>query len=148
MTRDTTIRPLTEADAGAAAHLHAAMPEPWNAADWAGFLNEPIVLGLGAFDGDVLVGAVLARAVAGESEILTIVVATDRRRGGVGRKLLESALAESVKVGAQSAFLEVVVDNVAAISLYRNAGFVEIGRRRGYYRRSGGAVDALLMRRG
>lgn len=148
MTGETAIRALTRADAGAAARLHAAMPEPWSAEDWTGFLQDPVVQGLGAFAGDVLVGAVLLRSVAGESEILTIVVAPDRRRCGVGGKLLASALDGSTKSGEKIAFLEVAVDNSAAISLYRRSGFVEIGRRRGYYRRSDGAVDALLMRRG
>ena len=45
-------------------------------------------------------------------------------------------------------FLEVAVDNPAAIALYQAAGFVPAGRRRGYYRRQGAdAMDALVLRR-
>jgi ribosomal-protein-alanine N-acetyltransferase len=124
------------------------MPEAWHLADWTGFLREPIVLGLGAFAGGTLIGAVLVRTVAGEGEILMIVVAADWRRGGIGRMLLDAAHAEAAKSGTRTVFLEVAVDNMAAISLYRNFGFVEISRRRGYYRRPGGRVDALLMRLG
>ena len=47
--------------------------------------------------------------------------------------------------GAQEMFLEVRVDNDSAISLYLDEGFVEVGRRRGYYDR--GRVDAVVMRR-
>lgn len=147
MSPDMSVRRLGRGDAPAAARLHAVMPEPWSDVDWTGFLREPIVLGLGAFADDVLIAAALLRSVAGESEVLTIVVAPDRRRGGVGRELLAAALEETARSGAKTAFLEVATDNFAAISLYRSLGFVEIGRRRGYYRRSGGAVDALLMRR-
>jgi [ribosomal protein S18]-alanine N-acetyltransferase len=42
-------------------------------------------------------------------------------------------------------FLEVRVSNAAAIALYRASGFVEIGRRRGYYQNTNGREDALLM---
>ncbi len=147
MSPDITVRRLAIADAPAAARLHAAMPEPWSAVDWIGFLQDPIVLGLGAFAGEAMIGAALLRSVADESEVLTIVVAPDRRRCGVGGELLAAALEETARSGAKTAFLEVSIDNSAAISLYRKAGFVEIGRRRGYYRRTGGAVDALLMRR-
>ena len=43
--------------------------------------------------------------------------------------------------------LEVAVDNDAAMALYGAAGFAEVARRRGYYRRDGNAVDAIVMRR-
>jgi ribosomal-protein-alanine N-acetyltransferase len=43
--------------------------------------------------------------------------------------------------------LEVAVDNAAALRLYRRAGFAEAGRRRGYYERPGGRVDALVLTR-
>jgi len=43
--------------------------------------------------------------------------------------------------------LEVAVDNAAAIALYEAAGFTVKGRRRRYYRRTDGNVDAIIMRR-
>ena len=47
---------------------------------------------------------------------------------------------------AQTAFLEVAEDNVAALDLYRAFGFIEHGRRRAYYKRENGIwADALLM---
>ena len=48
--------------------------------------------------------------------------------------------------GAQSLFLEVGADNAPARSLYSQAGFVEVGRRRDYYRRHTGFADALVLR--
>jgi ribosomal-protein-alanine N-acetyltransferase len=45
-------------------------------------------------------------------------------------------------------FLEVEEGNVSALRLYRRAGFVEAGRREGYYPRAGGnPVSALVLRR-
>ena len=43
--------------------------------------------------------------------------------------------------------LEVAVDNIAALALYKRSGFIEAARRAGYYRRSNGTADAIVMRR-
>ena len=42
-------------------------------------------------------------------------------------------------------FLEVGASNVAALALYRNRGFVEIGVRRGYYMSASGSENAITM---
>ena len=42
-------------------------------------------------------------------------------------------------------FLEVRAGNQAAVTLYRSAGFNEVGMRRGYYRNTEGSEDALVM---
>ena len=45
-------------------------------------------------------------------------------------------------------YLEVAEDNVAARRLYRKMGFMQVGRRRGYYKRAQDmSVDALTLRR-
>ena len=63
------------------------------------------------------------------------------------RGLMTAAIEGARVMGAESLFLEVAVDNPAAIGLYRQLGFNEAGLRRGYYRRkAGGPVDALVMR--
>ena len=58
-------------------------------------------------------------------------------------QMLEFDLAEILK----AIFLEVGEDNPAAIALYRAAGFGQVGRRPGYYRRKDtGRIAALIMR--
>lgn len=141
---------LDIADADVAANLHAgAMSDPWDAAAWADFIADPLIVALGTGDpmgaGETPVGVILIRAVAGEAEILTIAVAKAARRHGLGARLLAGGLEAAASRGAKTAFLEVAVDNIAAISLYSAAGFIEIGRRHGYYRRPDGTVDALRM---
>ena len=42
-------------------------------------------------------------------------------------------------------FLEVRASNLAALTLYRRAGFEQVGVRRGYYRDAQGSEDALVM---
>ena len=44
-----------------------------------------------------------------------------------------------------NANIEVRPSNVAAIALYRGAGFSEVGKRRGYYQGANGSEDALVM---
>jgi len=90
-------------------------------------------------------GFALGRAVAGEAELITIAVTPDRRRAGAGRALLARFEAEAIQRGAETAFLEVADDNAAALGLYRAAGWRETGRRKGYYAREGGTVDALTL---
>ena len=48
--------------------------------------------------------------------------------------------------GAEEVFLEVAEDNPAAIRLYEAVGYEPVGRRKAYYERRGGAVDAILLR--
>src|SRR5262249_13192140 len=80
------------------------------------------------------------------AEILTLGVLPRFRRRGVGRSLLAAVTDRLARAGGARLLLEVAADNVAAQALYRDAGFLEVGRRPGYYQRaSGQAVDALLL---
>jgi ribosomal-protein-alanine N-acetyltransferase len=90
-------------------------------------------------------GFALTRCVAGEAELLTIAVPPDRWGRGVGTSLLARALAAAASDGAQTLFLEVAAGNRRARALYDRAGFVEIGRRREYYRFADGARDDALI---
>jgi ribosomal-protein-alanine N-acetyltransferase len=89
-------------------------------------------------------GFILARAVAGEAEILTLAVAPAARRRGVAAALLDHMLAEAAKQGATEVFLEVSHDNIAARGLYARTGFAQAGLRRHYYT---DGSDALVLRR-
>lgn len=98
---------------------------------------------------DIPLGFVLIQTVLDEAEINTIVVAKEARKQGVARKLLSAVFDRLREEGVGRLLLEVAEDNAPAITLYRQLGFDEIGRRKNYYRRkSGRAVDALVMERG
>jgi ribosomal-protein-alanine N-acetyltransferase len=90
-------------------------------------------------------GFLLARALAAESEILSLGVAAAWRRHGAARALLHAAMARAGEAGAQRTLLEVAEDNLAARALYAAEGFAVVNRRPGYYRRSGGAFVAALV---
>ena len=78
-----------------------------------------------------LVSREIAPAVDGappEREILNLAVAPPNRGLGLAKALLQHELTRDA-----THFLEVRESNVAAQALYRKCGFVETGRRAGYY---------------
>ena len=93
--------------------------------------------------GGALSGFALGRVIADEAELLTLVVATEMRGHGTGRRLLDAFEAEARARGAREAFLEVSVANVAARRLYESSGWRVAGRRVGYYE----GIDALTVRK-
>lgn len=126
--------------ADALAALHAAAfdgPARWSAAAFASALDDARCFLLtegGGWD-----GFGLGREVAGEAELMTLLVVPGRRRRGLGRGLLAAFEAAARERGAGHAFLEVSVRNEAARALYAAAGWRTLGRRVGYYE----GVDAL-----
>jgi [ribosomal protein S18]-alanine N-acetyltransferase len=135
------------ADAAVAlARVHAlAFDPPWDAAALGEAMSSPFAFSLQT--GTPPQGFILARAVAGEAEILTLAVDPAARRQGLGRALVDAAASTALAMGAQTLWLEVAEDNAAAQALYAAAGFEGAGRRPRYYPRPGGAVDALLLQR-
>jgi [ribosomal protein S18]-alanine N-acetyltransferase len=118
-------------DAGRLAGLHAAAFPPaevWSAAYLERLLVQPGVFAAAA-DG----GFVLMRAAGGEAEILTLAVAPASRRRGLGSALVTFGAKTALEMAAEKLFLEVNVGNFAAKNLYSRLGFVEVGRRPGYY---------------
>jgi ribosomal-protein-alanine N-acetyltransferase len=93
------------------------------------------------------VGFMLARAVGGESEILSLGVVPAARRGGIARRLLTAGTTRAASAGAQALFLEVAESNLPARELYQQAGFHIVGRRPDYYRLPGGGGEAALVMR-
>ena len=129
--------------ADALARLHAACfeyPRPWRAAEFAALLEDPSII-LVSSPG----GFGLARLAADEGEILTLAVAPDARRQGIGAALLGGMLDRLRNRGAGRVFLEVAADNAAARALYARAGFDETGRRPRYYGTGAAAMDALIL---
>ena len=130
-----------ESDLTTLAALHAAcFARPWNARA----LHDLLTSGaFGLYHRD---GFVLSRAAGGEAEILTLAVAPYARGKGLGRALLQAAIKEAGRRGAQSLFLEVGADNPSALALYAGLGFAKVGMRKGYYASDSGDKDALVLR--
>jgi ribosomal-protein-alanine N-acetyltransferase len=141
--------------AGSAADLGAVMRvmdaafdpafgEAWTRSQCAGILSLPGVRLLLSADG---AGFALARTIYDEAELLLLAVAPDRRRAGLGWALLDAVADDARTAGANRLHLEMRAGNPAA-ALYAHAGFVEVGRRRNYYRgRDGALLDAITLAR-
>lgn len=131
------------------ARLHAESFAPaWGVGDIGELLAMPGAFGLIALQEEMPVGFLIARAAAGEAEIIATAVLPAVRRRGLGRMLLDAALAAAADHGAERIFLEVAEDNLAARALYGAAGFRPVGRRPRYYRRPNAAAgDAMIMER-
>lgn len=131
------------------AQLHAKIFDPpWDVASIRSLLEHPAATSLIAVAGDpkVAIGFVIGQLAADEAEILSIGVAPNWQRSGLGTRLLEGLARAAQRGEAKRVFLEVAEDNVPAAALYRKLGFVEAGRRKGYYERAGrNAVDALRL---
>lgn len=143
------IREATGEDADLLAAAHArAFDNSWSAADILGLMSAMGGFALMAEMEAGPIGFILGRAIGGEAEILTLVVAPDQRRAGVGEALVEALVREAETRGAEAVYLEVAEDNQPARALYWKCGFEPAGLRRGYYARGGARpVDALVLRR-
>jgi putative acetyltransferase len=76
---------------------------------------------------------------------LGLMVAATHRRRGIGRALLEQAVAWAREADVQKLELHVFPWNEPAIRLYDSFGFEREGLRRDHYRRGDEYVDAVLM---
>ena len=123
---------------------HASFADPWNRSAFVELLDDPRVAFLIADAGGAVRGYVVAWFVLDEGEIGNLAVASEARRQGVGARLLDGAIAAVRKSDVDTLYLEVRDSNAAARALYASRGFIEVGRRRDYYRKP--KEDALVLR--
>jgi ribosomal-protein-alanine N-acetyltransferase len=95
--------------------------------------------------GDQAAGFALNRHIGDEAELLLLAVAPHCRRQGVAMALIGRSLDLLREHDGHRLHLEVRHNN-PAIELYKKTGFVQIGRRPGYYRGVDGQIhDALTL---
>ncbi len=116
--------------------------DPWSLEGFGQFLDG---ITLVADDGNDVVGYAVARWVLEQGEILNLAVQAEHRRRGIAARLVHEVLAALSERGVRYAFLEVRESNDGARAFYERLGFVEVGKRRNYYRRP--REDALILAR-
>ncbi|RYG92775.1 GNAT family N-acetyltransferase [Loktanella sp. IMCC34160] len=128
----------------AATHALAFAPERgWTEAEIDALLADPAIILSGTAR-----SFVLGRIILDEAEVLTLATHPDHRRAGLARETLSDFETAAKDRGARYLFLEVAEDNGPARALYAQAGFDAVGKRAGYYARSGAApVAALILRK-
>jgi ribosomal-protein-alanine N-acetyltransferase len=132
-------------DAALLSRLHAqCFTEIWSEESFASLLANP---GAFALVDEKELGFILIQVAAEQSEVLSVGVIPAARRRGIASDLVTTALNYASEVGANHMLLEVDCLNNQAIGLYQRHGFVEVGRRKGYYRHADGSKsDALMFR--
>jgi len=142
-----TLRDLTESDLPWMATVErdlfgtAAWSEPLIREDWR--------YGHGRYRGAELDGGLVGYAVYGFEgdafHLMNLAVVEEHRRKGIAVAFMDDFLSEALRLKAPDAWLEVAVNNDAALALYGRYGFEEVRVRRKYYQPEG--IDALVMRR-
>lgn len=137
--------PMNERDLDAVAELEAGVQAfPWSRGNFADSLAAGHSVWVCRIGGD-LVGFSVVMLVVDEAHLLNVAVARRYQGRGFGARLLRYAMDLAGRHGATRFFLEVRPSNVPALDLYRQYGFREIGRRRGYYPAAEGREDALVF---
>ncbi|CAN5195270.1 GNAT family N-acetyltransferase [soil metagenome] len=144
-----TLRAAEPTDAAAIAALEA---ENLGRDAWSAGLVEQGVSGelptvqyfVAEFDGQVA-GYAAASIVADIAELQRIAVTPSHRRAGLAAALLAAVVTAAKEQRADRILLEVREDNHEALAFYADQGFVEIDRRRRYYR---DGATAIVLRRG
>lgn len=78
-----------------------------------------------------------------DAEIMAIGVGKAYQRQGIAASLLKRLIEEACAQGAARMLLEVRVDNIPALALYKRFGFQRLGLRKRYYQPEG--IDAYTM---
>ena len=141
-----------EADVAAIAAIERrSFSDPWSERSFRDVLDHPSIY-FGCIrdtapsgGASPVLGYVVAWFAAGQGEIANLAVDPDLRGRGIGSALLDAALEEARQQLAGEVYLEVRHSNLRARQLYESRGFIEVGRRRRYYRHP--IEDAVILRR-
>lgn len=116
---------------------------PWSRNQCHQAFTQPAFAAFGLWQATRLVAYISIYHVCDEFEILNLAVDPEKRRNGLGKRVLQAALQVAHKMGMKKVTLEVRRNNFAAIALYQNCGFLESGVRAHYYPDTG--EDALIF---
>lgn len=141
------IRPMTVQDLEAIQSIEERVQShPWRPAHFSDCLKAGnVALVVEQPDAPSCIAAYAIVTLGGrEADLLNVAVAPDYRRQGIASQLLDYLVAQ-IADRADNLFLEVRASNRAAINLYENLGFNQVGVRPNYYPARQGREDALIL---
>jgi ribosomal-protein-alanine N-acetyltransferase len=135
---------MAETDLDAVMEIErASFSTPWSRESFRNLLRrDDADLWVAVVEGAV-VGYAVVWYVAREAELGNLAVAPEWRQLGLGGRLLDWSVTRARARGVERMFLEVRESNRNAQRLYEGRGFVQVGRRKRYYRAP--AEDAWVM---
>lgn len=139
------LQPMTEADIAAVMAVEIkAYAFPWTERNFLDCLKQNYSCWLYKEKAELL-GYAIVMFIVDEMHILNVCIHPQAHGQRLGSRLLATLerIARSKQV--ETCFLEVRQSNFSAIRLYLNAGFNEIGLRKGYYPAAIGREDAIVM---
>ena len=119
--------------------------DPWSISSIASEVSNRLSLWLVAAEDDQVIGYVGSQTVLGETDMMNIAVHPEYRKQGIVTLLINDLVDKLKEQGSHSLMLEVRASNEPAISVYRKLDFMEVGRRKNYYRNP--KEDALILRK-
>ena len=103
------------------------------------------MLGVGAYDGEKLIGLAGCSADCDEMWQIGVDVLPDYRRQGLARNIMNALSRSACELGLGAMFLEVREQNSPARALYRSDGWAEVGVRKNFY--SHPVDNAVIMQK-
>lgn len=140
--------PMQEADLAEVLELERRVyPHPWTMANFSDSLASGYDAWVLRDQRGELLGYFLLMMIVDEAHLLNVAVAEQKQGQGLGRFLLNQAVACARGSGMESVLLEVRPSNIRAFDIYQRYGFQEIGRRKAYYPAANQQrEDAIVMR--
>lgn len=94
-----------------------------------------------------ILGFITVQSILSDIEILNICVDIEHRKKGIGQLLIKHIINLAFQNSFSTIFLEVNVNNIHAIELYKKVGFQIISTRKGYYfnKLTNNKEDAYIM---
>ena len=118
--------------------------QPWSESSIASYAEKGNTVFIVARREGTVVGYIAVLCILDEGNLVSIAVHDDYREMGIATELLDIASEMAMDRGVTSIHLEVREQNEKAIRLYEKEGFMQIGRRKSFYRNP--EEDAILYR--
>ncbi len=139
------VRPMTEQDIDTVMTIEKrAFPFPWTPSIFKDCLKHNYSCWIYERDASII-GYAVMMFVIDEMHLLNICIDPHEHGKRLGSRLLQTLEHKARGLQAETCFLEVRQSNFSAIRLYLNAGFNEVGIRKGYYPAALGREDAIVM---
>lgn len=140
-----SLRPMQAADIPMIMQIElSAYPHPWTE----GIFQDCLRVGYSCWvyqHQESIIGYLILSLVIDEMHILNICIDPKYHKQGLGKRLLNAAETIGHEKAAKEVFLEVRPSNKAALLLYQDFGYNQIGLRKDYYPAKDGREDAVVM---